>query len=401
MKGENHCAGSSEVVLRGEQFYYLRFAPQRSVHFRSIQPLGGARHVLVVHHRKELCQGEWIRRQQVEQVVQTLRTRRLGISKSLRQKPRVTVVERPELHRVALPVPCSGVSRRDDGMSNCRRKVLANQIEVRGVIEDEETARSSEPFVDACDELFDVVVRGNLEAFCELQEGGGEALPRVRMDPEGVVVVALVFEAIEHLYRELSLSDAARADDRLDHDGLAGRRESVEEFAEFLLSAGEVGNDVRRGQKPVLLRSRLRGSLASERIAGGRGFSVSAAEEPETSHVDEPLHASLSIGEDVDAVTQNTLRKVGQASRRFLRIGETLAAQRNHGTPRELSSAFQNPCCKPLSLSKDLHEAVSLDLDLTDLFGVSLRNNCKPERDNEHRTSARDMGEVRQLSHSA
>ena len=373
MKGENHCAGSSEVVLRGEQFYYLRFAPQRSVHFRSIQPLGGARHVLVVHHREELRKGEWIGRQQVEQVVQTLRTRRLGVSKSLCQKPRVAVVERPQLHRVLLPAPCSGVSRRDDGMSNCRRKVLANQIEFRGVVEDEETARSSEPFVDARDELFDVVVRGNLEAFCELQEGGGEALPRVRMDPEGVVVAALVLEAIEHLYRELSLSDAARADDGLDHDRLAARREGVEEFAEFILSAGEVGNDVRRGQRPVLLRSKTSGSVASERIAGGRGFSVSAAQKPEISQVDEPFNASRPIGEDVDAASQSAPGKVDQNSRRFLRNGETLGAHWNRRISREQSIALQNPCCESLSLSKDLHEAVSVDLDLADVLGVSLR----------------------------
>ena len=86
-------------------------------------------------------------------------------------------------------------------MSDCRRKVIANQFEVRGVIEDEEIARSSKLFVDACDKFLDFVVRGNLQAFCDLQEGGGEALPRIRRDPEGVVVVALAFEAVEHLYR--------------------------------------------------------------------------------------------------------------------------------------------------------------------------------------------------------
>ena len=137
-----------------------------------MQPLSGARYIFVLHHREELCQVERIGRQQVEQIVQTLRTRRLGVSKSLRQKPRVAVVERPELHRVALPAPCSNVSGRDNDVSDRRRKVLANQIEIRGVVEDVENPRSSELLVNACDEHRDFVARGNLQEFCDLQEGG-------------------------------------------------------------------------------------------------------------------------------------------------------------------------------------------------------------------------------------
>ena len=257
-------------------------------------------------------------------------------------------------------------------MSNCRRKVLANQFEVRGVVEDVETERSCELFVDACDELLDFVVRRNLQAFCDLQEGGGEALPRNRRDPEGVVVVAPAFEAVEDLYRQLSLSYASRAYDRLDDDRLGARRERLEEFAEFFPPPGEVADDVGRDQRFVLLRERTGDGLASERIARGRRFSVSAAQKSEITHVDELPHASPSIREDVDAMTQSTPRQESQASRRFLRVGEASAQKRNRRHPGERSHAFQNPPREVLSHSEDLHTAMSLDLKLADLLGLSL-----------------------------
>ena len=337
-----------------------------------MQPLSGARYIFVLHHREELCQVERIGRQQVEQIVQTLRTRRLGVSKSLRQKPRVAVVERPELHRVALPAPCSNVSGRDNGVSDRRRKVLANQIEIRGVVEDVENPRSSELLVNACDELRDFVARGNLQEFCDLQEGGGEALPRVRRDPEGVVVGALALEAIEHLYRQLSLSDAARADDCLDDDRLGARRERVEQFAEFLPPPGEVGNDVRRGQRMYLLWPRTGGSLLSMCIAAGRGTSVPAAPKPEVAQKDESLDAASPIAEDMDATTQSALWQAHQASRRLFWVAEPLAVEWNRRGPEERSRMVQNPPRKGLSFSKDLHEAVSLDLELAYLPVVSL-----------------------------
>ena len=347
-------------MLFGEHLYDPGFVSRRGVPFHLMQPFGGARHALVLHHREELCQSERVGRQQLDQIVQTLRVRRPGVSEAVRKEPRIALVERPELHRVALPAPCSSVSRRDNRMPDLRWKVLSDQFEVKGVVEDVEASRFSELLVNAADEHRDLVVCRDLQVVCHVQEGGGKVLLRVRRDPEGVVVAALHLEPLEHLYCELRLSYAGGACDCLGDDRLAARRECLEELAEFFLPPGIVAKDVGRDQSVLLLWPGAGGSLASERAAAGRGLSVPASENSEIPHVDERPHAFLSVGKDVNATADGTRRQASQSPCRFFWIGETLGEERNGNPPRERSRSLGNPPYEPPSDLKDLHETVSL-----------------------------------------
>ena len=189
--------------------------------------------------------------------------------------------------------------------------------------------------------------------------------------------MALSSEEVEQPCRELSLPDAARTDDRFDDKRLVARLERFNHLAELVLPPDKVANDVRLDQTMVPPPPKPGGSPVSERISAVRRVSVSAASETKIAHEDESLRAASRIVQNVNAMTCGARRQAGQVSRRFSRIAEALAVERDRQVSGERSRSLQNPRCELLSRPKDLHEAMRLDLHLADFLGDSLSRGLK------------------------
>ena len=92
----------------------------------------------------------------------------------------------------------------------------------------------------------------------------------------------------------------------------------------------------------------------------------------------------------MNAMAQCATRQAGQVPHRFCWIAQTLVVEWNSLSPRERSYSLENPPQEALSFSNDLHKAMSVDLELADLLGVSVSRQLKGGTGREGGTVAAD-----------